>query len=35
MKSKEDVVHGTFPQALTRLFTGQNLGKLVLQIADA
>jgi NADPH-dependent curcumin reductase len=37
MKSKEDVVQGldTFPEALTRLFTGQNFGKLVLQIADA
>ncbi|MES2784925.1 MAG: NADP-dependent oxidoreductase [Pseudomonadota bacterium] len=35
MKSREDVVHGieTFPQALTRLFTGENFGKLVLQVA--
>lgn len=36
MKSKEDVVTGldTFPEALTRLFTGQNFGKLVLQVAE-
>lgn len=36
MKSREDVVEGidTFPEALTRLFTGQNFGKLVLQVAD-
>jgi NADPH-dependent curcumin reductase CurA len=35
MKSREDVVEGidTFPEALTRLFTGQNFGKLVLQVA--
>jgi len=37
MKSKEDVVHGleTFPEALVKLFTGGNFGKLVLQVADA
>ena len=37
MKSKEVVVRGldTFPEALTGLFTGQNFGKLILQIADA
>jgi len=37
MKSKEDVVHGldTFPDALVKLFTGGNFGKLVLQLADA
>jgi NADPH-dependent curcumin reductase CurA len=37
MKSKEDVVHGleTFPEALVRLFTGGNFGKLVLQVAEA
>jgi NADPH-dependent curcumin reductase len=37
MKSKEDVVQGleTFPEALTKLFTGENFGKLVLQVADA
>jgi len=37
MKSREDVLWGldTFPEALTKLFTGENFGKLVLQIADA
>ncbi|MDP3762298.1 MAG: NADP-dependent oxidoreductase [Ramlibacter sp.] len=37
MKSKEDVVKGleTFPEALVKLFTGGNFGKLVLQVADA
>jgi len=37
MKSKEDVVMGleTFPEALMKLFTGGNFGKLVLQVADA
>lgn len=36
MKSREDVVHGleNFPQALGRLFTGANFGKLVLQVAQ-
>ena len=36
MKSREDVVHGLdrFPEALNRLFTGENFGKLVLQVAD-
>ena len=37
MKSKEDVVDGGvagFPEALLRLFTGENFGKLVLKIAD-
>ena len=35
IKSREDVVHGldTFPEALMRLFTGANFGKLVLQVA--
>jgi NADPH-dependent curcumin reductase CurA len=35
MKSREDVVQGleTFPEALARLFTGENFGKLVLQVA--
>jgi NADPH-dependent curcumin reductase CurA len=36
--SREDVVSGgveTFPETLMRLFRGENLGKLVLQIADA
>ncbi|HWP12289.1 MAG TPA: NADP-dependent oxidoreductase [Ramlibacter sp.] len=37
IKSREDVVRGleTFPEALIKLFTGENFGKLVLQIADA
>ncbi len=36
MKSREDVVRGlqTFPEALVKLFTGENFGKLVLQVAD-
>lgn len=36
MKSKEDVVQGldTFPEALNRLFSGANFGKLVLQVAS-
>ena len=35
MTSREDVVSGleNFPTALTRLFTGENFGKLVLQVA--
>jgi hypothetical protein len=36
MKSKEDVVEGAvaaFPATLTRLFTGENFGKLVLEVA--
>ena len=37
MKSREDVVQGleNFPEALMKLFTGENFGKLVLQIAQA
>ena len=37
MKSKEDVVQGleTFPETLIKLFTGENFGKLVLQVAEA
>ena len=38
MKSKEDVVEGgvaAFPGTLNRLFTGENFGKLVLQVAQA
>jgi len=37
MKSKEDVVTGldTFPEALLKLFNGENFGKLVLQVATA
>jgi len=37
MKSKEDVVRGgvqAFPDTLLKLFSGENFGKLVLQIAD-
>jgi NADPH-dependent curcumin reductase CurA len=36
MKSREDVVVGLerFPEALPRLFKGENFGKLVLQVAD-
>ncbi|MBG9390330.1 NADP-dependent oxidoreductase [Caenimonas aquaedulcis] len=35
MKSREDVVQGleTFPEALNKLFKGENFGKLVLQVA--
>jgi NADPH-dependent curcumin reductase len=37
MKSKEDVVTGlqNFPQALLKLFNGENFGKLVLEVAKA
>ena len=37
MKSKEDVAAGleTFPEALLKLFNGENFGKLVLQVAPA
>ena len=37
MKSREDVVTGldTFPEALLKLFNGENFGKLVLQVASA
>ena len=37
MKSREDVVKGTvadFPATLNKLFSGENFGKLVLQLAD-
>jgi len=37
MVSREDVVEGgvaAFPETLTKLFTGENFGKLVLKIAD-
>jgi NADPH-dependent curcumin reductase CurA len=36
MKSREDVVVGldTFPESLVKLFTGENFGKLVLQVAS-
>jgi NADPH-dependent curcumin reductase CurA len=37
MKSKEDVVVGldTFPESLLKLFSGENFGKLVLEVAEA
>ena len=37
MTSREDVVEGIdkFPEALLKLFSGENFGKLVLQVADA
>ena len=38
MKSREDVVEGgvsTFPDALLKLFAGENFGKLVLKVAEA
>ena len=37
MKSKEDIVTGieTFPEALLKLFNGENFGKLVLKVAKA
>ena len=37
IKSREDVMAGgvnAFPQALARLFTGENFGKLILQVAQ-
>jgi NADPH-dependent curcumin reductase CurA len=35
IKSREDIVKGldAFPDAFSRLFTGANVGKLVLQLA--
>jgi NADPH-dependent curcumin reductase len=38
MKSREDIVEGgvrAFPQALLKLFSGENFGKLVLKLAEA
>jgi NADPH-dependent curcumin reductase CurA len=37
LKSREDIVDGleTFPETLLKLFKGENLGKLVLKVADA
>ena len=38
LKSREDVMEGgvkAFPDALAKLFTGENFGKLVLQVASA
>jgi NADPH-dependent curcumin reductase CurA len=36
MRSRQDVVQGldTFPEALLKLFNGENFGKLVLRVAD-
>jgi NADPH-dependent curcumin reductase CurA len=36
LKSREDIVSGieTFPETLLKLFKGENLGKLVLKVAD-
>lgn len=36
LKSREDIVRGleTFPETLLKLFKGENLGKLMLQVAD-
>jgi NADPH-dependent curcumin reductase len=37
LKAREDVVEGfeTFPETLLRLFKGENMGKLVLKVAEA
>ena len=37
LKSKEDIVRGleTFPATLLKLFSGENNGKLILEVADA
>jgi NADPH-dependent curcumin reductase CurA len=37
LKSREDIVEGleTFPDTLQKLFRGENIGKLVLKVADA
>ena len=37
LKSREDVVSGfeTFPETLLKLFNGENVGKLMLKVADA
>ena len=36
-KSREDIVEGleTFPETLLKLFKGENIGKLVLKVADS
>ena len=36
LKSREDIVPGfvTFPETLLKLFAGENVGKLVLKVAD-
>jgi NADPH-dependent curcumin reductase CurA len=37
LKSREDIVEGleTFPDTLLKLFKGENLGKLILKVANA
>jgi len=37
LKSREDIVRGfeTFPETLLKLFAGENVGKLILEVADA
>jgi NADPH-dependent curcumin reductase len=37
LKAREDIVEGlqTFPEMLLKLFTGENIGKLVLKVADS
>jgi hypothetical protein len=37
LKSREDMVDGlqNFPQALVKLFTGENFGKLILKVAES
>jgi NADPH-dependent curcumin reductase CurA len=37
LKSKEDIVEGfqTFPETLLKLFRGENLGKLMIKVADS
>ncbi len=36
LKSREDIVGGleAFPDALLKLFSGENMGKLMLKVAD-
>ena len=36
LKSREDIVEGlqNFPEALLKLFTGENFGKLILKVAE-
>jgi len=37
LKSREHIVAGieTFPETLLKLFKGENIGKLILKVADA
>jgi NADPH-dependent curcumin reductase CurA len=37
LKSREDIVEGlqNFPEALLKLFTGGNFGKLILKVAES